>query len=69
MSGWSSRGTVYCRYRCGERLPESERQAARLNRTLPAFKQIGGLLIHETEFEKTAAKKIKRNRKGGRLDV
>lgn len=38
---------------------------AKLNRTLPKFKQIGGILIRETEFEKTTTKKIKRDWIGG----
>lgn len=37
---------------------------AQLNRTLPKFKQIGGLVMRGTEFEKTATKKIKRDRIG-----
>lgn len=56
-------------YARAEGIPDVEaalhEAVARLNRTLPAFKQIGGLSIREKEFEKTATKKIKRERTGG----
>lgn len=51
-------------YARAEGIPDVEaalhEAVARLNRTLPAFKQIGGLLIRETEFEKTATKEDKK---------
>ena len=39
---------------------EIKKEIALLNRTLPAFKQIRGIEMRRTEFEKTTTKKIKR---------
>ena len=36
------------------------------NRTLPDFKRVGGCVIWEKDFPRTAAMKIKRNGAGGR---
>ena len=37
-----------------------KKEIAGLNRTLPAFKQIRGIELRRTEFDKTTTKKIKR---------
>ena len=41
-------------------LPAARQAVSAVNRTLPAFKRIGEVLLRETEFEKTATRKIKR---------
>lgn len=48
----------------GQNIPDVEKalhdEIARLNRTLPPYKQIAKIVTRDTEFEKTATKKIKR---------
>ncbi len=41
-------------------LPAAWRIVRPINRVLPAYKQIGEIVLRETEFEKTATRKIKR---------
>ena len=41
-------------------LPAAWRVVSPINRTLSSFKQIGEIVLRETEFEKTATRKIKR---------
>lgn len=40
-------------------------EIAKLNQSLPKYKQIAGLIVRSKEFEKTTTKKIKRNKIGG----
>ncbi len=42
-------------------LPAVRRIVSGVNSTLPAFKRIGEIVLRETEFEKTATRKIKRS--------
>ena len=41
-------------------LPAAKALVSAVNATLPAFKRIGAVILRETEFEKTATRKIKR---------